>query len=178
MAPIRIVVSGSGHMGTQVLEAIAREDGLEPVGVIEKYAKADSVEVPGSAASIPMSVDPAALIAACRPDVVIDFTNAEWAPAVAMAAVAAGARPVIGTSGLPEEFVAALRAECAAKGVGAFIAPNFAIGAVVMIHLAKVAARFFDYVEITEMHQERKVDAPSGTAVATASPSNTTSPTA
>jgi 4-hydroxy-tetrahydrodipicolinate reductase len=115
-----------------------------------------------------MSNDPAALIGACRPDVVIDFTNAEWSPVVAMAAVNAGARPVIGTSGMPDDFVAKLRAECAARGVGAFIAPNFAIGAVIMIHLAKIAAHFFDYVEVTEMHQERKVDAPSGTAVATA----------
>jgi 4-hydroxy-tetrahydrodipicolinate reductase len=112
--------------------------------------------------------DPEEILAAVPADVVIDFTNADWTPIVAMAALKYGVRPVIGTSGLSAGFIADLEYECRTKGVGAFIAPNFAIGAVLMIHLAKTAARFFDYVDITEMHQEKKVDAPSGTAVATA----------
>jgi 4-hydroxy-tetrahydrodipicolinate reductase len=69
---------------------------------------------------------------------------------------------------MPESFLRELDAACMEKGVGAVVAPNFAIGAVVMMHLAKVAARFFDYAEITEMHQQNKADAPSGTAVITA----------
>ena len=117
---------------------------------------------------IPLSNDPADLIARTRPRVIIDFTNAQWTPEVARAALENGASMVIGTTGLPESFVNDFAAGCKEKQLGAFIAPNFAIGAVVMIHLAKLASRFFDYAEITEMHQEKKLDAPSGTAVAAA----------
>lgn len=168
MAPIRVVVSGSGHMGREVLAAVSREPDLEPVGILEKFSKEEFHSLPDGSGLIPMGNDPDALIGRCRPDVVIDFTNVEWTPLAARAALKHGARPVIGTSGLSDAFVRELERECREKGIGAFIAPNFAIGAVIMVHLAKIAARFFDYVEVTEMHQERKVDAPSGTAIATA----------
>jgi 4-hydroxy-tetrahydrodipicolinate reductase len=72
---------------------------------------------------------------------------------------------VIGTTGHSEAFLQQLAADCKSKGVGAVVAPNFAIGAVLMIHLAKIAAKYFDYAEIIESHQEKKLDAPSGTAV-------------
>jgi 4-hydroxy-tetrahydrodipicolinate reductase len=87
---------------------------------------------------------------------------------VVEAALAVGARPVIGTTGLPDAFVQQLAADCHARGLGGVVAANFAIGAVLMIEMAKLASRYFDYAEITEMHQEKKVDAPSGTAVVTA----------
>jgi 4-hydroxy-tetrahydrodipicolinate reductase len=67
---------------------------------------------------------------------------------------------VIGTTGQSEAFIKQLESDCKTKGVGAVVAPNFAIGAIVMIHLARIASRFFDYAEITEMHQEKKIDAP------------------
>jgi len=154
-------------MGAEILSALCREPDFEPVGVVEKLSTDTSVELP-SGGTIPQSDNPEDLLARLKPDVVIDFTNAEWTPRVATAALASGARTVIGTTGLPAGFIEDLARDCAAKGVGAFIAPNFAIGAVLMMHLAKVAAPYFDYVEITELHQEKKVDAPSGTAVATA----------
>src|SRR5439155_4162551 len=156
MANLRVVVSGSGRMGSEILAAVEREDDLEPVGVVEKFSSEKLIALPSKRGEVPLSSKPEELIARLRPDVVIDFTNAEWTPIVARAALAHGARPVIGTSGLPESFISELEHECRAKGIGAFIAPNFAIGAVIMIHLAKIAARFFDYVDITEMHQERK----------------------
>jgi 4-hydroxy-tetrahydrodipicolinate reductase len=81
--------------------------------------------------------------------------------------VAAGVRPVIGTSGLSEALIAQLTRDCADKRVGALIAPNFALGAVLLMHLCTVAAPFFDYAEVIELHHEQKVDAPSGTALAT-----------
>jgi 4-hydroxy-tetrahydrodipicolinate reductase len=168
MAGIRVAVSGSGLMGTEVLRAVAGESDLEPVGVIEKFAKTDVVRLPGGDATVPVLQDPKQLIEATNPRVVIDFSNAQWTPEVARAALAGGASMVIGTTGLTEAFLEELASECKARGLGSFVAPNFALGAVVMIHLAKVASRFFDYAEITEMHQEKKLDAPSGTAVATA----------
>jgi 4-hydroxy-tetrahydrodipicolinate reductase len=164
MDKISVVVSGTGFMGREVLAAIAREDDLEPVGVVEKFSTEGAVSL-ASGGTIPLSSDPADLIARTKPRVIIDFTNAQWTPEVARAALVNGASMVIGTTGLSESFIAEFAAGCRERQLGAFIAPNFAIGAVVMIHLAKVASRFFDYAEITEMHQEKKLDAPSGTAV-------------
>jgi 4-hydroxy-tetrahydrodipicolinate reductase len=101
-------------------------------------------------------------------DVVVDFTNAAFTPELAAAALAAGVRPVIGTSGLPADWVDRLRRDCTEQKVGAVLAANFAIGAVLMMQFAKQAAPFFDHVEIIELHHDQKVDAPSGTAMMTA----------
>jgi 4-hydroxy-tetrahydrodipicolinate reductase len=103
-----------------------------------------------------------------KPDAIIDFSNAAWTPLVADAALERGVRLVIGTTGLPESWLDQLSARCRDRGVGAVVAANFAIGAVLMIHMAKIAARFFDAAEIIELHHDKKVDAPSGTALTTA----------
>jgi 4-hydroxy-tetrahydrodipicolinate reductase len=103
-----------------------------------------------------------------RPEMLVDFTHAGAALHNALAAVAAGAVPIVGTSGLRKEDVVRLRTACAAARLGGIVAPNFAVGAVVMIWLAEHAAPFFDGVEILEMHHDGKGDAPSGTALATA----------
>jgi 4-hydroxy-tetrahydrodipicolinate reductase len=165
---IRVAVSGTGHMGREVLAAVYRAPDLEPVGVVEKFSREDYASLPDGAGIVPMASDPAALFARCQPEVVIDFTNAEWTPVVAKAAVNIGARMVIGTTALSQSFIDALAADCQTRGLGCIIAPNFALGAVLMMHLARVAARYYDYAEIMEMHQEKKVDAPSGTSFATA----------
>jgi 4-hydroxy-tetrahydrodipicolinate reductase len=164
MDKISVVVSGTGFMGREVLAAVSREDDLEPVGVVDKFANEGIVSL-STGAAIPLSSNPAELIERTKPRVIIDFTNAQWTPELAKAALDNGASMVIGTTGLSESFISEFAAGCKDKQLGAFIAPNFAIGAVVMIHLAKVASRFFDYAEITEMHQEKKLDAPSGTAM-------------
>ena len=164
MDKIRVVVSGSGFMGREVLAAVFREADLEPVGVIEKFANADVAALPDGS-FVPMSNDPEALVAQTRPRVIVDFSNAAWTPHVAQAALAHGASMVIGTTGLAEAFVRELEQGSREKGVGSFIAPNFALGAIVATHLAKIASRYFDYAEIVESHQEKKLDAPSGTAV-------------
>ncbi|MGB2694926.1 MAG: 4-hydroxy-tetrahydrodipicolinate reductase [Dehalococcoidia bacterium] len=165
---IRVVVSGSGNMGRQVLAGVAGASDMEPVGVLEKFASSDAV-TSTDGGSVPMSADIPSLLDQTKPDVIIDFTNADWSPLVADAALERGVRLVIGTSGLSEEWVDGLAARCHERSVGAVIATNFAIGAVLMIHMAKIAARFFDAAEIIELHHDRKVDAPSGTALTTAS---------
>jgi 4-hydroxy-tetrahydrodipicolinate reductase len=165
MDKLKVAVSGTGFMGREVLAAVAREPDLEAVGVIEKFAGNDFIPVPGAASPIPLSPDPVGLIQATRPSVVIDFTNAQFTPDVARAALANGSSIVIGTTGHSAAFFEELSAECQARGIGAFVAPNFALGAVIATHLAKIAAAYFDYAEIVESHQEKKLDAPSGTAV-------------
>jgi 4-hydroxy-tetrahydrodipicolinate reductase len=112
--------------------------------------------------------DLAAFLRDRRPRALVDFTHPRAALANALAAVAAGASPIVGTSGLPAEAVERLAAACREAGLGGIVAPNFAIGAVLMMHLADVAAPFFDAVEVIEMHHAAKADAPSGTALATA----------
>ena len=164
---IRVVVSGTGNVGREVLAAVAQESELELVGVLEKFSSSDEIAVPDDG-SVPQSAEPAALLERTRPDVVIDFTNAAWTPLVADAALEQGVRLVIGTTGLSDAWLDELEARCRERGVGAVVASNFAIGAVLMIYLAKLAAPFFDAAEIVELHHDRKVDAPSGTALATA----------
>ncbi len=165
---IHVVVSGTGFMGREVLAALAREPDLEPVGVLEKFAQEEFVSLPGGDGLLPLGADPHTLLDRARPDVVIDFTNADWTPLVTDAAVQRGIHLVIGTTGLSESYLQGLEAACRAKDIGAVVAPNFAIGAVLLIHMAKLASRYFDFAEITEMHQQNKADAPSGTAVTTA----------
>jgi len=75
---------------------------------------------------------------------------------------------VIGTTGLTADELGEIDQLATANQVGAVVAPNFAIGAVLMIHLAKVAAKYLDYAEIIELHHHLKADSPSGTALATA----------
>jgi 4-hydroxy-tetrahydrodipicolinate reductase len=166
--PIRVAVSGSGRMGREVLAAVHAAKDLEPVGAVDALATTDSMPLPDGSGAVPLTTDPAALFAETTPDVVVDFTNAEWTPKLAPAALDAGVRLVIGTSGLTEDFVESLRAECAKRKLGAFIGSNFALGAVLMQQMARIAAGFYDHVEIIELHHDQKVDAPSGTALATA----------
>ncbi|MCH7836325.1 MAG: 4-hydroxy-tetrahydrodipicolinate reductase [Chloroflexi bacterium] len=165
---IKVVVSGTGKMGRQVLEAVCAEPDLEPAAVLSRLAAEEYLSLPDGSGLVPFGTDPAGLFNRTRPDVVVDFTNAERTPAVAHEALEAGARLVIGTSGLSEAFLKELERECRERKLGAVVASNFALGAVVMAHLAKIAARFFDHAEIIEMHDEGKVDSPSGTAIATA----------
>jgi 4-hydroxy-tetrahydrodipicolinate reductase len=164
---IRVLVSGSGNMGHEVLAAVCREDGLEAVGVVDLYADGDSISLPDSSGDVLLGSDPAALMERTRPDVAVDFTNAEWTPRLAETAHAAALRLVIGTSGLGDDFLRNLEQECEKRQLGAVVAPNFALGAVLMQQMAKTAARFYASAEIIELHHNQKVDAPSGTAIAT-----------
>jgi 4-hydroxy-tetrahydrodipicolinate reductase len=166
-AELRVVVSGSGKMGRQVLDALCADAATEPVGVVEKLTEGDAL-VLADGTSLPMSADPGELLTRLRPDVVVDFTNAEWTPVVADAALRAGTRIVIGTTGLDAAFKDDLQRRCEQAKLGAVVASNFAIGAVLMMQFARTAARYFDSAEIIELHHDQKVDAPSGTAKTTA----------
>ncbi|MBI2760801.1 MAG: 4-hydroxy-tetrahydrodipicolinate reductase [Chloroflexi bacterium] len=168
MDDIRVVVSGTGRMGNEVLAAVCRTPGLVPVGVLEGLSHGGEVALPDGSGSVPLSSDPTKLFEAARPDVLIDFTFHEWTERVVPVAVTAGVRPVIGTTGLTEGFVCDLAAQCRLASIGGVIAPNFAIGAVLMMHFARIAAPYFDVAEIIELHHDKKVDAPSGTALTTA----------
>ncbi len=165
---IRVVVSGTGNVSREVLAAVTRESDCEPVGVLEKFSSDDQIALPDGSGSVPLSAEPATLLDQVKADVIIDFTNAAWTPLVADAAIERGVRLVVGTTGLTDEWLDELESRCKEAGVGAVVAPNFAIGAVLLIHMAKIASKFFDSAEIIELHHDRKVDAPSGTSLKTA----------
>lgn len=101
-------------------------------------------------------------------DIVIDFTTPQAVFANAQTIIHAGARPIIGTTGLTPEQITILTTQCSQKKRGGIIAPNFSLGAVLMMKYAQDAARYLFNVEIIEMHHPQKLDAPSGTAVKTA----------
>ncbi len=164
---IKVLVSGSGKMGREVLHAVSAEDDMEPVGVVDLLSTEEYISLPGEVL-VPFERNPAALITRTRPDVIVDFTSAEWTPKLADAALEENVRLVSGTSGLSKSFVSHLGEECAKRQLGAVIASNFAIGAILMQQMARMAARFYDNAEIVEQHHDGKVDAPSGTSLTTA----------
>ncbi len=120
------------------------------------------------AAELDLGDDLARAFAASKPQVALDFTSAACARANALAIVAAGVRPVIGTSGLGPAELAEIRAALRAKALGGLVVPNFSIGAVLAMRFAEEAARFLPAAEVIEAHHPQKEDAPSGTARATA----------
>lgn len=101
-------------------------------------------------------------------DVVVDFTHPSAVMANLKLAIDAGVHAVVGTTGFNDERLAQLRTWLEGSPVGVLIAPNFGVAAVLMMQFAAQAARFFDSVEIVELHHPNKVDAPSGTARRTA----------
>ena len=168
MTPIRVLVSGSGRMGKEVLAAVCAAEDMLPVGVLQRRAQPAAVALPDGSGEVPATADLGALVHGANPDVVIDFTFHAWSAQVLPALIDAGVRPVIGTSGLTEATIDDLEQRCRARGIGGVWASNFAIGAVLMMHFARLAARHYAAAEVIELHHDGKVDAPSGTALATA----------
>ena len=167
MPYINVAVHGAlGKMGQEVLRAVSAADGMRPVAGVDVMASAATMPLPDGSGEIPASQDLAAALDGVN--VVVDFSVADAAMSALRTATARGANVVIGTTGLSEANYDEARNLASARGVGVIIAPNFAMGAELMTHLAKVAARFFDYADLTEMHHEAKIDAPSGTALAIA----------
>ncbi|HXM57492.1 MAG TPA: 4-hydroxy-tetrahydrodipicolinate reductase [Candidatus Dormibacteraeota bacterium] len=144
---------------------LAGHRGRTGSAIVPALVEAPDVEYLGGAGS---GDDLAALLHSARPHALVDFTHPRAASANALQAVAAGVAPIVGTSGLAAEAVDELAAACQQAGVGGIVAPNFAIGAVLMMRLAELAAPYFDAVEVIEAHHAGKADAPSGTALATA----------
>lgn len=169
MPPIKVVVTGaSGKMAKEVLNTLCRDPELEPAGAVSRKAAEEYLSLPDGSGLIPLSSDLEAILIRCQPQVLVDFTNAEYTMPAVRLAFKHRVAPVVGTSGLSQENLAEIARLSAETKVGVVVAPNFALGAVVMIHLARMAAPYFDYAEIVEMHHAQKADAPSGTALATA----------
>jgi 4-hydroxy-tetrahydrodipicolinate reductase len=145
---IRVAVAGAaGRMGVAVCAAVDAADDLELTG------RADPA----------LGVELSSVLDGC--DVVVDFTRPDTALENARTALAAGRHVVVGTTGFDVE---ALRASAEGASANAFVAPNFAIGAVLLMRFAAEASRHMQRAEIIEYHHATKIDAPSGTAKRTA----------
>lgn len=169
MSPIKVVVHGAmGRMGQVMLKAVCDDSDLEAVGAVDLDELGEEPSLPSAPQNIPYSTTLEPILVETAPSVLVDFTTAEATMSAVRIAVNCGVHLVIGTTGLSSQNIDEIDTLCQEKGLGAVVAPNFALGAVLMMHLAKEAARFFDYAEIIEMHHEKKIDAPSGTAIATA----------
>jgi len=166
MSDTTVAVNGVlGRMGHTILGAVEAEPGLIPVGGADIAAASDMIELPGGSGELPLFADPALLVDRIEPQVLVDFTNGEGAAAAIRAAVPAGVRLVTGSTGISEEVLSEAGRLAAGHHVGVIVAPNFALGAVLLGYLGGIAARHFDYVEVFESHHEKKIDAPSGTAL-------------
>ena len=150
-----------------MVESLSQEADIEVVGLVDVAAiPADLAR--SFAPSAVCSDDLASAIDQSSPEVVVDFTVAAAARENMVVAIERGVSPVVGTTGFSDDDIETISGKARDAGVGAFIAPNFSIGAVVLMRLSEVAASHFDHVEIIELHHDGKVDAPSGTALHTA----------
>jgi 4-hydroxy-tetrahydrodipicolinate reductase len=168
MDTISVVVSGVlGKMGQQVLSAITETPDMEPIGAVDKFAGTlECIDLPDGSGQIPISSAVEDVIDGAN--VVIDFSSPEGAMNAIRCGPSRGVNIVIGTTGIDEIFFSEANSVANKTNTGIVIAPNFAMGAVLMMYLVEKSSRFFDFVDLTEAHHEAKIDSPSGTAIAIA----------
>ncbi|MFC0297891.1 4-hydroxy-tetrahydrodipicolinate reductase [Geobacillus jurassicus] len=168
---IRIVIAGPrGRMGREAVALVQQTDHFELAAVIDRRHDGQNLaEIDGfSGVNAPIYTDAARCFTEVKPDVLIDLTTPEAGKRHTELALRYGVRPVVGTTGFTPEEIERLTELAEENEIGAIIAPNFAVGAVLMMKFARMAAKYFTDVEIIELHHDQKLDAPSGTALKTA----------
>lgn len=172
MNNIRIFVAGAcGKMGSETVRTILNQDDMEIVGVSD-------IQNQGTDISLLLGIEPLGMeiigtleietLKTLEVDILVDFTNPQSVFANAKTAIRAGVVPVIGATGLDDHEISELEEMSKEFKVGVFIAPNFALGAILMMKFAQETAKYFKHVDIIEYHHDQKLDAPSGTALITA----------
>jgi 4-hydroxy-tetrahydrodipicolinate reductase len=163
---VRVGVFGAaGKMGATVCRAVAADDDLELVAAVDPGAAGEPLSrVAGVATDVEVAGKAAHLDEA--PDVMVDFTHLDAARANLAWCAEHGVHAVVGTTGFAEEDLDRFRSSFTSSNC--LIAPNFAIGAILLMRFAELAAPWFDTAEILEFHHDAKLDAPSGTAMRTA----------
>ncbi|MBI2264829.1 MAG: 4-hydroxy-tetrahydrodipicolinate reductase [Armatimonadetes bacterium] len=168
---IKVAVVGCcGRMGSEVMRAVTKEPDMQISAAIDLV---DCGQDAGVRAGLPpngvlIEKDLEKALSEVKPDVLVDFTKATAAKESIAGALSKGVAAVVGTTGLSEQDLSQLGRIAEDSKTPLFIAPNFAIGAVLLMKFAKEAARHFSWAEIVELHHEKKLDAPSGTALRTA----------
>lgn len=171
MEKIKVAVSGAyGRMGREVCRAILGEEDLELVAAFDLHGKHEDIgEVLGKK-TLGISIDKLNRdsLEKARPGVMVDFTTPMAVINNIELALQCGVRPVVGTTGITQVDLSRIGQQVESSGLSAVIVPNFALGAVLMMKFASIAARYFPQAEIIELHHDQKIDAPSGTALKTA----------
>jgi 4-hydroxy-tetrahydrodipicolinate reductase len=171
MSNVKIVVAGPrGRMGKEAVQLVSSTESFELVAVVDhKHNGKRLGDLDGfSGLETPIYDNIEKCFQDHTPDVLIDLTTPEVGMYHTKTALHYGVRPVVGTTGFSNEDLKELETLCREKELGCIIAPNFAVGAVLMMKFSKLAAKYFPDVEIIELHHDQKLDAPSGTAVKTA----------
>lgn len=168
---IKVAIAGArGRMGTAAVKAISEATDMEIVAALDyKY---DGLFIQGEEVSeddsgIPIFTSFDSLVEKENPAILLDLTAPEAVYDNMHNAIRHGVHPVVGTSGLSSENIQKLTAFSSDKQVGGIIAPNFSIGAVLMMKFSAMAAKYLTDIEIIESHHDQKLDAPSGTAMKT-----------
>ncbi len=169
MKPISIVVHGAlGRVGREMTNGLCREPDIRVVGAVDLNVIESSLSLADGSTRVPFSSNLDYILTTCHPEVLVDFTLAAATRLAVPIAAKRGVNMVIGTTGLTNSDITEMTQLAQEHQVGIVVAPNFALGAVVMMHLAQIAAKYFDYAEIIELHHHQKADFPSGTALSTA----------
>ncbi|MCZ8512971.1 4-hydroxy-tetrahydrodipicolinate reductase [Paenibacillus filicis] len=168
---IKVAVAGaSGRMGREVVKMVLGDPELELVAAVARTVpNTDAGRLVGmDACGVNVTNDLELALVESKPDVLVDFTTPQSAVVNTRLAIRHRVRPIMGTTGFTPEDIAELDKQCKAEGIGGLIAPNFSIGAILMMKFAAQASKYFPHLEIIEYHGDQKLDAPSGTAVKTA----------
>ncbi|HLR79963.1 MAG TPA: 4-hydroxy-tetrahydrodipicolinate reductase [Bacillota bacterium] len=167
---INIIVAGPrGRMGSEVIHMLTEQPHLNLVACIDRKHDGKKLrDIPSLPdLDVPVFEDPEQCLQSTNADVLIELTIPESGYRHTSLAIKHGVRPVVGTSGFTKEQIDELTDLAQENKLGGLIAPNFAIGAVLMMQFSQMAAKFLPDVEIIEKHHDQKVDAPSGTAMKT-----------
>ena len=170
MGRIKILLNGAGgKMGRSMSAGIMAEKDMEIVAAVDlKGVGGDLGLLAGNEPNgLPISEDLSAAILKAKPEVMVDFTSPQAVLNNLRIALPFSLPCVVGTTGLNEQELAEVDALARAHSAAVFFAPNFALGAVLMMRFAQEAARYFPHAEVIERHHDQKLDAPSGTAVTT-----------
>ncbi len=166
---IKVIVHGAmGKVGKEVVNAVCHDPETKLVGAVDINLTQDFLTLPDGTGKVPLSSNLEAIINSQKPDVMVDFSLAKASISAMRTAAKKKVNIVTGTTGFSQAEITEMAQLAKDNSIGIIWASNFALGAVLMMHLAKMAAPYFEYAEITELHHHLKADAPSGTALTTA----------
>ncbi|MFC7365612.1 MULTISPECIES: 4-hydroxy-tetrahydrodipicolinate reductase [Bhargavaea] len=166
MTMIRVAVAGPrGRMGALAVETMITGREFLLVGVLDRKMAESSNMLAGS---VPIYTDMLTLVDEAKPDVLVELTSHESVYPNTRDAIMNGIRPVVGTSGLTVDQIGKLSELSREHGIGCILAPNFSIGAVLLMKFAAMAVKYMPDAEIIELHHDGKKEYPSGTASLTA----------
>ena len=165
-----VVAGAAGRMGCEVVRTVLAQPDMALVGAADVARVGEDAGLVAGVASCGVAIASQVqeALASSGARVLVDFTRADVAVGNVLSAVAAGVACVVGTTGLDAGHLERIARAAENRGVGVLVAPNFALGAVLMMRFASEAARYYEWAEIIERHHEKKLDAPSGTALRTA----------